>query len=202
MYLEQKVEQLEKEVSELKLIVHELRKPYTVVEDKPKTPNELRGEIIEKAKQFVESDEHKDFDGDYHVRVTGIGTVCCTVEFVVNERKRTVVALLKGITTKKVRARVIAKCNPSDVFNSHIGKAIALGRALGLDVSEFEQGVQPTTPVSGMYCKHKMTKNEGELTEFNQPLNHWESNGDIWGSHPSNLTIINDTNAIYGGKKQ
>ena len=73
----------------------------------------------------------------------------CNVKFVTNKEKSTVVALLKGIGTEKVYARGIAKCLESDVFNEDIGKAIALGRALKLDVSYFENAVNPTEYENG-----------------------------------------------------
>lgn len=173
------------------------------VEDKPKTINELRGEIIEKAKVFVESDRHKDYHNDYLVNVDGIGKYSCEVEFVINERKCTVAALLKGVATKKVRARGIAKCMSSDVFNAHIGKAIALGRALGLDVSEFEQAVQPTFAIGQkVYYKSPiMSGFEGyyEIEGFNCYGDLFSKNAGVLDKR--GITIINDTNAIYGGNE-
>jgi hypothetical protein len=66
-------------------------------------------------------------------------------EFVVNREKRTVVALIKTIEEGKVVHRGIAKCHPDDCFNAHIGRAIALRRALGLEVpDEYLNAPQPT----------------------------------------------------------
>lgn len=58
-------------------------------------------------------------------------------EFIINYEKKTIVALVKGPTSKILRGKGIAKCDPADVFNVHIGKAIALYRALGKDVPDF-----------------------------------------------------------------
>lgn len=60
------------------------------------------------------------------------------VEFVVNRDKRTVVALVRQgrFGAEKVAHRGIAKCDPADCFNEHIGKAIALRRAFDLPVPE------------------------------------------------------------------
>jgi len=67
------------------------------------------------------------------------------VEFVVNANKRTVVTLIKSRRGDKVRARGIAKCAPDDCFNVHIGKVIALRRALGLEITEeYVKAPQPT----------------------------------------------------------
>lgn len=87
----------------------------------PLTQNQQRAAIIEKARKFV--DEHK---SKYRSEWNIVGH---TVQILIYDSN--------GMLMKFRQA----KCNPSDVFNEHIGKAIALGRALGLDVSEFEQAV-------------------------------------------------------------
>lgn len=74
------------------------------------------------------------------------------VDFVINRDKRTVVALIRTaiFDTAKVWAKGKAKCAPGDVFNVHIGKAIALRRALGLPVpDEYLNAPQPTGPRVG-----------------------------------------------------
>ncbi|PQB13146.1 hypothetical protein C5O26_00590 [Bacillus velezensis] len=66
------------------------------------------------------------------------------VEYVVNYDKRAVVVLIKRIGGEVV-AKGIAKAAPDDCFNVHIGKAIALRRALGLAVpDEYLNAPQPT----------------------------------------------------------
>lgn len=122
----------------------------------PKTNNQLRAEIIEKSKVFVENlTKHINCfnyknETEYGNIDSEVGQWVYNVEFVNDEKKRTIVALLRGQGSNSVYTRGITKCMPGDVFNEHIGKAIALGRALGLDVSEFEQAVQPTESVIGM----------------------------------------------------
>lgn len=56
------------------------------------------------------------------------------VDFVVNADKRTVVAIINWKRRNEEISKGRAKCAPGDVFNEHIGKAIALRRALGLEV--------------------------------------------------------------------
>ncbi|ATO28906.1 hypothetical protein RA13_13565 [Bacillus atrophaeus] len=69
----------------------------------------------------------------------------CVVDLIVNRNKRTVVGLIKGEYTGEVYARGIAKAAPSDCFNVHIGRAIALRRTLGLAVpDEYLNTPQPT----------------------------------------------------------
>lgn len=102
-----------------------------------------RDEIVEQAKADVEKLTNY---GEWVRYETGVFTkATCNVDFVVNRDKRTVVALLKGVRTGKVYAKGIAKAAPGDCFNVHIGKAIALRRALGLTVpDEYLNAPQPT----------------------------------------------------------
>jgi len=106
-----------------------------------------RDEIVAKAKQDI-----KKLARVGRSYLTPGATGNCTyihrvfyVEFVVNRKKRTVVALVRDARTGEVRERGKAKCAPDDCFNVHIGKAIALRRALGLDVpDEYLNAPQPT----------------------------------------------------------
>jgi NAD-dependent dihydropyrimidine dehydrogenase PreA subunit len=98
-----------------------------------------RDDIIEMAKRDVA--ELKNDDGFYVVE----DFYDCYADFKVNSEKRTVVALMRGKRSWKVYARGIAKCHPDDCFNAHIGRAIALRRALGLEVpDEYLNAPQPT----------------------------------------------------------
>ncbi|MEG0380711.1 MAG: hypothetical protein RR603_03315, partial [Kurthia sp.] len=98
-----------------------------------------------------------------------------------------------------------SKCNPSDVFNEWIGKAISLGRALGLDVSEFEQAVQPTGFAKGQLIKtkymglddHEIIRIEEDRAYFMDGLR--EEFHFLQRAQEDGYKIINDTNAIYGG---
>jgi hypothetical protein len=99
----------------------------------PKSPQQVRDEIIAKAKADVEALRNK--RGDYEVTdPASYAPWSCVADFIVNAEKRTVVVLIKGVHSGKLRAKGIAKADPSDCFNSSIGKAIALRRALGLEV--------------------------------------------------------------------
>ncbi|MEK5323321.1 hypothetical protein [Aeribacillus sp. FSL M8-0254] len=101
-----------------------------------------RDEIVERAKRDI--DELKD-DGLYKVPFKGTFNYACFADFIVNREKRTVVALLRGYQSGKVLARGIANCHPNDCFNVHIGKAIALRRALNIEVpDEYLNAPQPT----------------------------------------------------------
>ncbi|WP_339811174.1 hypothetical protein MKY63_00805 [Paenibacillus sp. FSL R7-0189] len=105
----------------------------------PKSAQQIRDEIVERAKADI-SNPHK-FAGTPIAREElrfwprGSGIVTHTVEYVVSSDKRTVVALvIETYGGRKIVARGIAKCAPGETFNAHIGRAIALYRALGLEV--------------------------------------------------------------------
>jgi hypothetical protein len=106
-----------------------------------------RDETVEKAKRDV---EEYTFTMGYTASTpySKFNRIFTEPEFVVNREKRTVVVLVKPKFAKSgtsIVARGIAKCDPSDCFNVHIGKAIALRRALGIDVpSEYLNAPQPT----------------------------------------------------------
>lgn len=167
------------------------------------TPNQQRAEIIEKAKKFVEKfTTPNSLSGEWRAKGAiswnGYGVY---PEFFVNENKRIVTLVFKGAgNPKKILKRTFAKCNPSDVFNQHIGKAIALGRALNIDVSEFEQAVQPNEIVVGHKIEGKFN-DFYEITAINEntfstnPGSHFHK----WRFNNGQLKIINDTDAIYGG---
>lgn len=159
---------------------------YELIKSKPLTSNQQRAAIIEKAKQFVEENQ----DDYFHVEV--------------DDEKRTVFTW-KLITEGKIYKAItcLASCHSDDVFNEHIGKAIALGRALGLDVSEFEQAVQPTIAVgqivhSGMTIYEVLTlENIFGNVKYKDDNGYWQ---DAEGGYLQKETwykIINDTNAIY-----
>lgn len=172
-----------------------------IVEDKqdteppaPKTQNELRAEIIEKAKGFVDN-----ILGKYDTFNTTIGKYkdqCVRPVFQVNEKKRAITVLIYGAFSKVLVFKGITKCHPKSVFNVWIGKAIALGRALGLDVSEFEQAVQPTLAIGQIV---KFGNEEARLIPNSETAYHDNGTARVDSYFSINGTIINDTNAQYGG---
>ena len=108
----------------------------------------LRDEIVGRAKSDVAGLLNRNYPGlspSVWLTSKNGAIVNDKVEFVVNREKRTVVALVKRIMSGCVTHRGIAKCAPDDCFNVHIGKAIALRRALGLTVpDEYLNAPQPT----------------------------------------------------------
>ena len=186
----------------------------------PLTPNQQRAAIIEKAKTFVkENVANGRTSGRYKDK--GNSTYrnnFYDVDFFVKERKVTAVVYWLEFNEKRVSEPSNvgrAKCNPNDVFNEHIGKAIALGRALGLDVSEFEQAVQPIEIVKGMeimlFNSDGKDHKSGVVETYNSTADeatfsaektygpYAEKTGFSRCIREHGYKILNDTNAIYGG---
>ncbi|MDF4197356.1 hypothetical protein [Bacillus subtilis] len=103
-----------------------------------------RDEIVEQAKADLEN--LADEDGPVYQTEDNEGYQCsCYASFRVNKEHRTVACDLRGVRTGERYKRGIAKAAPDDCFNVHIGKAIALRRALGLAVpDEYLKAPQPT----------------------------------------------------------
>lgn len=113
------------------------------------SPQEIRDEIVERAKADVKALSVARVD--YVPALSGLragfnmGPGQDVVKFEVNPAKRTVVALLYTQPDEYMWARGIAKCAPGETFNAHIGRAIALRRALGLAVpAEYLDAPGPT----------------------------------------------------------
>ncbi|MCY8958285.1 hypothetical protein [Bacillus atrophaeus] len=106
-----------------------------------KSAQTRRNEIIEQAKADIENLKANDGrSGEYTFDGLSVNAA-----YTVNSTKRTIVVLLRGARSGTVYARGIAKAAPSDCFNVHIGRAIALRRALGLVVpDEYLNAPQPT----------------------------------------------------------
>lgn len=103
-----------------------------------KSAQARRDEIVEQAKADAEELANK--YGYYFAYGRG-----AKAEFIVNCEKRTVVTILRWVADGQIVAKGIAKAAPDDCFNVHIGKAIALRRALGLTVlDEYLNAPQPT----------------------------------------------------------
>ncbi|TWK86245.1 hypothetical protein CHCC20333_4648 [Bacillus paralicheniformis] len=141
-------------VEELRLAAYakgfeDARRELTEAAPVEKTAQERRDGIVEQAKADVEKLSNR------HQRRQYCGY---SVEFRVNNEKRTIVVLLKGVNTGIVYTRGIAKAAPDDCFNEHIGKAIALHRALGLEVpDEYLNAPQPTEVRVGDVVMHTAT---------------------------------------------
>lgn len=154
----------------------------------PKSDQQKRDDVVEKAKKDV--------------RGLLVGDYGTTTEFIVNAEKRTVVALRKWIVRGCIRERGISKCAPNDCFNAHIGKAIALRRALGLEVpAEYLNVPQPTEirvgdVVRGIYTGGNETYEE-TLRKIEGGRYTYDSGGFDY-IEGTDLVIIDDSRAGEG----
>ncbi|MEC1426686.1 hypothetical protein P9D51_11275 [Bacillus sonorensis] len=135
----------------------------TYMRPQEKTAQERRDEIVEQAKADIEG-----LKTDYSYAVPDSNDPdhphFCFAEFIVDNEKRTIVALLRGNISCRVYARGIAKAAPDDCFNVHIGMSIALHRALGLEVpNEYLNAPQPTEVRVGDVVLVDSMKNIQEL---------------------------------------
>ncbi|MGG1595955.1 hypothetical protein [Terribacillus saccharophilus] len=99
-----------------------------------KKPKPTRAEIVAQAKRCVSSEVSE--YGNLRMKADRFDGYCVEAEFYVNKDKRAVTVLIKQCFSGRLFARGIAKCAPDDCFNVHIGKAIALRRALGKEVPD------------------------------------------------------------------
>ena len=124
------------------------------------TAQEKRDRIVEQAKADIEelkSVRAGNITGRRGYRPDG--RTLYDVDFVTNKQKRTVVSLLKEQMYGDIGGKGIAKCDPNDCFNVHIGKAIALRRALEVEVpDEYLNTPQPTEVRVGDVVRHRSGK--------------------------------------------
>lgn len=170
--------------------------PFTdVVEEKPKlTANQQRILVIQEAKQFIAS---KVKDG-----ITKIGEKEYKVHF--HRNGKTITCILNDLETGYTTYVNKANCHPKDVFNDHIGQAIALGGIIGTPKKIFLNAVQPKKVEIGMRVRVEMDFPEafrgaihkGDLFTVK---NDYEGNGTCGtdSAITNNCTIIDDTNAKY-----
>lgn len=172
-----------------------------VVESETKSPNQQRYETIQQAREFVE-----EYEGDIgDARYVGNNTAqmhMYETDFIVMDRKVTAVVYRLnqdgriGVSSHVGRSF----CSVGDVFNADIGKAIALARALEIEIpEEFLKAVQPSEVVVGMKLAivdfFTNTRNgEIQLVDYVACDKPYFSNGQT----STLYDIIDDSNAEYG----
>ena len=129
------------------------------------------------------------------------------VEFITDSRERKVTALVTRRHDKKPRHVGRAKAAPSDCFNVHIGKAIALRRALGLAVpDEYLNAPQPTEVRVGDVISwtafkdevYVVTKKSGIIYDFTRIKSGVKYNGLSYKNLLDSATIIDDSREEVG----
>jgi hypothetical protein len=182
------------------------------VEPRVATEQDIRDMAIEQAKKDVEELQRTPNIEVINSRgrresfyPEGAGS-CDKVEFVVNREKRTVVALLKYMHENKAWANGVAKCDPTDTFNEHIGKAIALRRALGLEIpDEYIYAPQPTEVRVGNVFEWVSTYSGRHVGTVAEMVPHLDGHGHGQAFHHTHdggwlgkdqVTIIDDSVSV------
>ncbi|MNC33271.1 hypothetical protein D3C75_816570 [compost metagenome] len=128
-----------------------------------KSAHKIRDGIVERAKADVlRLEASYGCGGDFGQGVSFWPDACAkygyspvhNVEYVVNAQKRTVVALIR-YKSGELCYRGIAKCAPGETFNAHIGRAIALYRALRLEI-----------PAEYLTCPQPETVHVGDIVQY------------------------------------
>lgn len=186
-----------------------------------KTTNQKRGQLIKEAKDFLENVKQdvqgRVVNGSQKGQIVtnkGIYTfltqhegrevhAICKVEFIIHEEKGRVIALMRGVDTGKVYARGIAQCVKGDVFNIDLGKAIAVGKAMKLDVSKFMNAPHPEGIHKGMVVSLKTNPHARYVVLDEKAKNSlWLKNieglnfGKEW-DYTHNLIVEADTGKVY-----
>lgn len=144
------------------------------------TANQKRARVIAMAKEFVEDQN-------------------CNVEFI--RKGNRVTCLLKELDTNKVRFVGRAECHVDDVFNEHIGQAVALAKALDIVEQlppDILKAVQPSRRIEGMIVEFRGNRRMIAFEYIENETCHFDSETARYGE------IIDDTNADYslqGGEK-
>jgi hypothetical protein len=162
-------------------------------------PRQLtRDDIIEMAKRDVAELERR--MENYEIR-----SFSMYAQYFINREKRTVVALIRQSTNfpplkDRPVSRGIAKCRPDDCFNAHIGRAIALRRALGLEVpDEYLNAPQPTEVRVGDIVESRLLKEPERYTvvgtneEVDEKPNRCHIESLIVKKFPVKTKIIDDS---------
>ena len=175
-------------------------KEVRVIDKPSKKPNQERISAIQAAKEFVEKfttlDNNEgpvEFMG--HRNIYG-GALMVVPDFEVLGDKVSV--RYKGAINPITYAEGSATCKDGEVFNKHIGKAIAISKALNEELPEILQGdiPQPVEAVVGMevVC-------EGNVSPYNATITTETGiyeNVDTLKERPHLLLeILDDTNAEY-----
>lgn len=154
---------------DLQLLEHYLPKLKAEAEA-VSSQNVARRVVIEQAKSFVKSKFIYDSRFGNHIQYESSAVF---PEFHVNREKRTVTCLLKNAISGNIKSKGIARTTISDVFNVHIGKAIALAKALKQDIpQEFYNAPQPKEPEVGDRVKCR-----GGIETLSRRLPHFDRRG-------------------------
>jgi len=154
-----------------------------------KSDQQKRDEIVAQAKEDVET-----------LKMRNRLSKAFNIEISVNAENRSVEATAKVPNSRKAFYG-IAKCAPDDCFNEHIGKAIALRRALGLEVpAEYLYTPQPTEVRVGDFVRGRQANGvefyEETIKNIKDGAYYYDDGFDFISN--AELVIIDDSRAGVG----
>lgn len=171
------------------------------------TANQQRAELIERVREFVEKykDKRLDYARKYQVGNATVRNHYYETEFVVKGSRVTALVYWLAYGEHRIgnpRHVGRADCVPGEVFNEHIGKAIALARALEINVpEEFLNAVQPEELEVGHVIRRLGVLGEpyeAEIASISAKETYYTDGRMDWTvPNLEGIQIINDTNAIY-----
>lgn len=143
-------------IKKLQVEFEGLRKRIDNLEEHSKKQDEIIAEQSEEIKDLKREIKVQVFNGRKEIILKAIKFIAdhsknINVVFEVDSKTKTVFAKkLQGNGGRYfVTATTSAVCGRHDIYNQFIGQAIALGRLVGADTSEFEDCVQPTDFIKG-----------------------------------------------------
>ncbi|UNH58424.1 hypothetical protein OEJ84_23090 (plasmid) [Bacillus subtilis] len=165
---DEKMESLDDEEESPVIVITDEDIEWAIKEARKDRVQERRNKIVEQAKADVKRLVHNGYDGEGCWGSVGNETYrkfSYSVEFITDSNKRKVTALIRRTSDIHPRHIGRAKALPEDCFNVHIGKAIALRRALGLEVpEEYLNAPQPTeVHVGDVITAHSFTRTVREF---------------------------------------
>lgn len=176
------------------------------VEDLEAVPFPSRIEVVKEAREIV---RNIDTRGKSMFKIGGdegnetYRNKYYRVSFVVDRKKRTVVALVRKatfsgrITSTNPDHKGISKANPDDVFNVYIGMAIAALRAFDLDVPEkFTNAPKPLGVKVGDITQLMAgpIRSIAKVERIEDGVNYYRTNG-LW-SMREDLRVLDDTDRL------
>lgn len=159
------------------------------------TANQKRARAIEMAKEFVEDQKSC---GLYNLKKSGT-VYHCYAEFI--RKNNRITCLLKGSIFSNIYSVGRAECHVDDVFNEHIGRAVALAKALDIVEQlppDILKAVQPDEMVKG-HIILSTTGEQHEIIERNWKGECYVDDFSYYldGALRSGLKIVDDTSADY-----
>lgn len=144
-------------------------------------------------KRAIKDIEDLKFDHDKYRIGDNYHNILCRVQVITDKERRTVVVLLRSVFSGAIISRGLAICHPDDCFNIHIGIAISLRRALGLEVPEEYLNVpQPVGVKVGDIVESRFANYKAKVVKADDNRCYYEDGWDYINC----VRVIDDSNRL------